>query len=65
MEFREAIKALKLGKRVATAGWNGKGMWLAYSPGSKASRPTDSGPDQIVIMPRRAVERLTYSPASR
>jgi Protein of unknown function (DUF2829) len=29
----EAVQALKAGKRVARAGWNGKGMWLAYSPG--------------------------------
>jgi len=30
----EAVQALKAGKRVARVGWNGKGMWLAYSPGS-------------------------------
>lgn len=28
MDFGEAIRALKDGKRVARAGWNGKGMWL-------------------------------------
>lgn len=31
MSFGLAIEALKLGKRVARAGWNGKGMWLALS----------------------------------
>ncbi len=36
MNFGQAIEALKLGSRVARDGWNGKGMWLAYSPGSKA-----------------------------
>jgi hypothetical protein len=35
MDLGEAIKALKEGKRVSRAVWNGKGMWLAYSPGSK------------------------------
>lgn len=30
MDFGDAIRALKRGKRVARAGWNGKGMWLAY-----------------------------------
>jgi Protein of unknown function (DUF2829) len=25
--------ALKAGARVCREGWNGKGMWLAYSPG--------------------------------
>lgn len=28
MDFGDAIAALKAGKRVARAGWNGKGMWL-------------------------------------
>ena len=28
MTFGDAIAALKAGKRVARAGWNGKGMWL-------------------------------------
>lgn len=36
MNFGQAIEALKDGKKIARAGWNGKGMWLAYSPGSKA-----------------------------
>lgn len=30
MNFGLAIEALKLGKRVARAGWNGKGMWIVY-----------------------------------
>ena len=36
MTFGLAIEALKLGKKVARAGWNGKGMWLSYSPGAPA-----------------------------
>ena len=28
MTFGEAIEAMKRGKKVARAGWNGKGMWL-------------------------------------
>jgi hypothetical protein len=28
LTFGDAIEALKAGKRVARAGWNGKGMWL-------------------------------------
>lgn len=31
LTFGDALKALKEGKRVARAGWNGKGMWLALS----------------------------------
>ena len=32
--FGEAITALKAGKKVARAGWNGKGMFLFLVPGS-------------------------------
>lgn len=32
MPFGLAIEALKKGKRVARAGWNGKGMWLDLIP---------------------------------
>lgn len=33
MNFGDAIAALKAGKKVARAGWNGKGMWLVLVPG--------------------------------
>ena len=31
MDFGDALRALKVGKRIARAGWNGKDMWLALS----------------------------------
>ena len=34
MDFGSALLALKDGKRVARAGWNGKGMFLFLVPGS-------------------------------
>ena len=34
--FDTAIRLLKEGHRVARAGWNGKGMWIALSPGNPA-----------------------------
>lgn len=41
MSFGHAVAALKAGKRVARAGWNGKGMFLFLVPGShfKVNRP--------------------------
>ncbi len=33
--FGEAIEALKLGKRITRAGWNGKGMWLFLLPAGR------------------------------
>ena len=34
MDFGDAIKALKAGKRVARSGWNGQGMFVFLVPGS-------------------------------
>ncbi len=34
MSLGHALHALERGRKVARAGWNGKGMWLAYTPGS-------------------------------
>ena len=36
MTFGLAIEVLKAGKRVARAGWNGRGMWLKLVPNSLA-----------------------------
>ena len=33
MNFGDALFNLKAGHRVCREGWNGKGMWLALSPG--------------------------------
>lgn len=35
MDFGEAIRAMKAGGKVARAGWNGKNMWIALTPGSQ------------------------------
>jgi hypothetical protein len=34
MTFGMAIEAAKLGHKIAREGWNGKGMWVIYNPGS-------------------------------
>ena len=41
LNFGDALHMLKLGKKVARAGWNGKGMFLFLVPGStfKVNRP--------------------------
>ena len=41
LNFGDALHMLKLGKKLARAGWNGKGMFLFIVPGStfKVSRP--------------------------
>lgn len=44
MNFGQAIEALKQGKKVSRAGWNGKGMWLVLVPGTKAVEFTEGSP---------------------
>ena len=34
MNFGEALVAVKAGKKIRREGWNGKGMWVAYTPRS-------------------------------
>ncbi|MGS3503269.1 DUF2829 domain-containing protein [Citrobacter koseri] len=41
LSFGLAVEALKQGKKVARAGWNGKGMWLRYIE-PYAPHPDDS-----------------------
>lgn len=40
MTFGLAIEALKAGKRVARAGWNGKGMWVSMQKHDEHSKMT-------------------------
>lgn len=44
MSFGHALHALKAGKRVARAGWNGKGMFLVLVPGSQGLTVEDGRP---------------------
>lgn len=39
MDFGGAIRSMKAGRAVARRGWNGKGMWIALSPGSDMLEP--------------------------
>ena len=52
MDFSEALYAIKAGKRVARAGWNGAGMWVFYVPGSRfaveADRPIGRAAPEMV-----------------
>lgn len=36
LDFSEALRACKAGARIARTGWNGEGMWVAWSPGHDA-----------------------------
>ncbi len=38
LTFGDALLALKVGAKVARAGWNGKGMWVALTPGTEVPK---------------------------
>lgn len=42
MTFGDAISALRMNQRVRRAGWNGKGMWLALTEGSRLGIDADA-----------------------
>lgn len=44
MNFGQAIEALKAGMKVARAGWNGKGMFLIFVPGTLNVVPREGSP---------------------
>ncbi|MDS1356974.1 DUF2829 domain-containing protein, partial [Klebsiella pneumoniae] len=70
LSFGLAIEALKKGKKVARAGWNGKGVWLAYvKPHSEAVHTGNTPcfcsrvfelPEGTQGDPKRAPEQLPY-----
>ncbi len=47
MNFSEALAACKAGSRICRSGWNGKNMWVAFSPGFELP------PEQIFSPPIR------------
>ena len=59
LTFGQALEAAKLGKKVAREGWNGKGMWVIYNPGSNGETHSmfegsvykKHGVDQCEILP--------------
>lgn len=45
MNFGKAIENLKIGKKVARSGWNGKGMFLYYVPAASYPPSTQIAKD--------------------
>lgn len=59
MDFGDAIRSLKRGYKVSREGWNGKGMWLIYVPGTPAAALKADSPYFVALnsnQPRDAVD---------
>jgi len=55
MNFGQAIEALKVGKRVARTGWNGKGMFLYLVEGSEVTQARCNAMDEMIAKEGKAV----------
>ena len=44
MDFGQALNALRAGHKVRRAGWNGKGMFLVYVPGTAKVKLNEGSP---------------------
>ena len=49
MDFGNALNSLKLGLKVARAGWNGKGMWLVLVPGTPNAELREGTPYRVAL----------------
>jgi len=60
MTFGMAIEAARLGKKISRAGWNGKGMWVIYNPGSSGQEIAMTAGSIYYNQGLEAVEILPY-----
>jgi len=60
MPFGHAIEAMKKGLKVQRAGWNGKGMWCIYVPGTKKAELRPGTPYAKVLGKRKFIEILPH-----
>ena len=65
-DFGNAIRAMKDGKRVCRTGWNGKGMWIALTPGSKmaaaCARPGHAAAHRAAELSAQPAASITLLP---
>lgn len=54
-DFGWALAQLRLGARVARAGWNGKGMWIAYQKAYPDGIPINANTAEATGIPQGTV----------
>jgi len=60
MNFGQAIDALKNGKKVSRAGWNGKEMWLILVPGTVDASLREGTPYAVALAGQKICEILPH-----
>lgn len=49
MNFGQAVEAMKAGAKVCRSGWNGKGMWIIWIPGTKNAQLSEGSPYRTAL----------------
>lgn len=60
MDFSDALKALKEGKKVARDGWNGRGQFVAFMPGFTIPAGMVNGRTAKFVPPDQDIVRGAY-----
>ncbi|MDH5602277.1 MAG: DUF2829 domain-containing protein [Gammaproteobacteria bacterium] len=60
LSFSAAVYMMKKGHKLARAGWNGKGMWCIYVPGTKKAELRPGTPYATHLPRRKNVEILPH-----
>jgi len=60
MSFSAAVFLMKKGYKLARAGWNGKGMWCMYVPGTKKAELRPGTPYATALPKRKSIEILPH-----
>lgn len=60
LNFGGAVEAAKMGFKVARAGWNGKGMWVIFVPGTKKAELREGTQYKIHLPKRKSIEILPH-----
>ena len=55
MDFGDALMELRLGRRMARAGWNGKNMWVTYQRGYPNGIPINKNTAEATGIPQGTV----------
>lgn len=58
LSFGLAIEAAKMGKKIARAGWNGKGMWVIYRTGYPDGIPCNKNTADSMGIPEGTVVKI-------
>lgn len=60
LTFGEAIQHAKAGAKIARDGWNGKGMWVIYVPGTKKAELKPDTPYAKALGKRKFIDILPH-----